>query len=282
MAVGASNDADSSNLDVDGGEQDGERGPQGDPPPAWDGEDVAKRWKKFKRELLLWQGDTRLPKKRQGLKVWRRLTGKAADIAEHIPDAIIQSVDGVQKIIEHFERRYADTIAAVTDTELDDIIYQGARTSARTFAEYVQDVQTAWDKYEAAITPETLPERLKARMLLRHAKLTDQQASKVTTWLDGDRTLTAIKECLAKLDSGKEVTDALTGKTSNKNFCDDYDDEYWEDYFTMWSGWHQEQDFADIWPGWTSNSGEAEDQDPWSDWDAEGPSELATYYIDDT
>ena len=139
MAVGV-DDAGTFDPDAGGDDQEGDRGPQGDPPPAWDGEDVAKRWKKFKRELLLWQGDTRLPKKRQGLKVWRRLTGKAADIAEHIPDAIIQSVDGVQKIIEHFERRYADTLAAVTDTELDDIIYQGARANAKTFAEYIQDV----------------------------------------------------------------------------------------------------------------------------------------------
>ena len=101
--------------------------------------------------------------------------------------------------------------------ELDDLIFQGARTSARSFSEYIQDVQTAWDKYELAITPEVLPERFKARMLLRHAKLTEQQAAMATTWLDGDRTLAGIQKVLAKLDSDMEVTDALTGKIGSKN-----------------------------------------------------------------
>ena len=85
MTVGSSDVApaigDADSPDAGGADQAGDRGPQGDPPPAWDGIDVAKRWKKFKRELLLWQWDTRLEKKRQGLKVWRRMTGKAADIA---------------------------------------------------------------------------------------------------------------------------------------------------------------------------------------------------------
>ena len=31
---------------------------------------------RYKRELLLWQNDTELSPKRQGLKVWRRVTGE--------------------------------------------------------------------------------------------------------------------------------------------------------------------------------------------------------------
>ena len=83
MAVGDIPGGDTFNPDeADGHEEGGERGPHGDPPPRWDGEDVAKRWKKYKRELLLWQNDTHLLRKRQGLKVWRRLSGKAADIVD--------------------------------------------------------------------------------------------------------------------------------------------------------------------------------------------------------
>ena len=81
------------------------------------------------------------------------MIGKAADIAELVPDTTIQSVDGVDKIIQHFEKRHANTLAATTDGELDDLIDQGARTSARSFSEYIQDVLTDWDKYELAITP---------------------------------------------------------------------------------------------------------------------------------
>ena len=109
-----------------------DRGPT-DPPPSWDGLDVARSWKKYKRELLLWRGDTQLAPKRQGLKVWRRMTGKAKGIAELIPDDRIQDEDGVGHIIRHFETRYADILSATTGTELDDLIYQGARASAKTF-----------------------------------------------------------------------------------------------------------------------------------------------------
>ena len=101
---------------------DGDRGSH-DPPPAWDGQNVAKRLNKYKRDLLLWRGDTKLAPGRQGLKVWCRMTGKAADIAELSPGTAIQDGDGVNLIIKHFETRYSDVRAAVTDTELDDLIY---------------------------------------------------------------------------------------------------------------------------------------------------------------
>ena len=52
MAVDLEDGRDTFNPDADGREEGGEWGPQGDP-PQWDGEDVAKRWKEFKRELLL-------------------------------------------------------------------------------------------------------------------------------------------------------------------------------------------------------------------------------------
>ena len=78
---------------------DGERGLH-DSPPSWGGENVAKRWKKYKRELLLWRGDTKPAPRRQGLKVWRRLTGKAADLAEVILDTVIQDDDGVWRVSE--------------------------------------------------------------------------------------------------------------------------------------------------------------------------------------
>ena len=185
MAADTMDDGNTFELDDDGGQEDGERGPRGDP-PQWDGEDVARRWKKYKRKLLLWQENTRLPKERQGLRVWRRMTGKATDIAEHVPDTTIQAVDSVQKIIEHFEKEYRDILAGETDAGHDDLIYQGTRANTMTFVEYVENMQADWHKYETAVAPMTLPEKLKARLLLRHAKLTDAQTAKVTTRLDGD------------------------------------------------------------------------------------------------
>ncbi len=50
----------------------------------------------------------------------------------------------------------------------------------------LEHLQLNVDKYETAVAPMTLPEKLKARLLLRHAKLTDAQTAKVTTRLDGD------------------------------------------------------------------------------------------------
>ena len=125
MATARPNSGDTSDFALVDPDRDGDRGPA-DPPPQRDGLDVAKRWKKYKRELLLWRGDTRLPPRRQGLKVWRRMFGKAADIAELIPDSKIQDDDGVEHIIKHFEERYEEVLAAITDAELDDLIYQGA------------------------------------------------------------------------------------------------------------------------------------------------------------
>ncbi len=70
-------------------------------------------------------------------------------------------------------------------------------------------------------------------------------------WLDSDRSLAAVKKNLAKLDSDKELTDALVGKAGgSKNFCDEHD----EGYYDTQDGWPQIEDSADGWPEWASTS----------------------------
>ena len=123
-----------------------------------------------------------------------------------------------EEIIEHFEERYADILVTATDSEHEDVIYQGTRGSAMTFAEYVRNMQADWDKYEKAVAPVKLPEKLKVRLLLQHANLTNAQTWKVTARLAGGTSLAAIKEQLTKLDDNEEALDAVTAEAV-KTLC---------------------------------------------------------------
>eukprot|EP00971_Amphidinium_carterae_P100922 1996716-Amphidinium_carterae.1 len=57
-----------------------------DPPPGWDGEQPTQRWRTTRRAIVLWAEDTDVPKSRQGIRLYRQLTGKAAQVAEALPD----------------------------------------------------------------------------------------------------------------------------------------------------------------------------------------------------
>eukprot|EP00971_Amphidinium_carterae_P273042 5419177-Amphidinium_carterae.1 len=57
-----------------------------DPPPVWDGVSPAERWRPVQRAIALWAEDSDLPKKRQGVRLFRSLAGIAQQLAEPLSD----------------------------------------------------------------------------------------------------------------------------------------------------------------------------------------------------
>eukprot|EP00971_Amphidinium_carterae_P251151 4985261-Amphidinium_carterae.1 len=65
-----------------------------DPPPAWDGEEPAKRWRNYRRDLKMWESSTDIGPLKRGSLVFRAFTGKARILAEGLEDRVIQAEDG--------------------------------------------------------------------------------------------------------------------------------------------------------------------------------------------
>eukprot|EP00969_Alexandrium_andersonii_P166693 7366290-Alexandrium_andersonii.AAC.1 len=56
----------------------GNHGRNFEPFPCWDGENVQETWMAMRRRIRLWQHDCDIPPEKQGSRLFRALTGKAA------------------------------------------------------------------------------------------------------------------------------------------------------------------------------------------------------------
>eukprot|EP00971_Amphidinium_carterae_P050766 999724-Amphidinium_carterae.1 len=121
-----------------------------DPCPEWDGEQPAERWRAVRRSIVLWSEDTDLTRARHGVRLFRSLTGKAAQLAECLSDEEIKSADGLQKILDYFDQLYDGYLAIARDCDVEDAIYGGQKKSNETFISYCQRKIVEFKRYEVA------------------------------------------------------------------------------------------------------------------------------------
>eukprot|EP00971_Amphidinium_carterae_P203991 4048054-Amphidinium_carterae.1 len=193
-----------------------------DPPPGWDGVDPANRWRQIRRRIVLWSEDTDLAKKRQGLRVFRHLTGDAATLAESLTDEQLTAEDGLQKLLDLFDGVYAGYMAIAYDKDFIEALYGGSRKAGESMIGYCQRKLLELKRCEGR--NEVLPEVMKGKVLLRHARLDEKQLSRVLTWLNGDRSLKETVACVSRLETDAEHL-LVQGDASKSLFA-----ESWEDY----------------------------------------------------
>ena len=72
---------------------------------------------------MLWAEDSQLPGKRKGLKFLRALTGDAAIIGEEIPETDVRDDDGINLMIEFFDKKYESFMMIADEKDFEDAIY---------------------------------------------------------------------------------------------------------------------------------------------------------------
>eukprot|EP00969_Alexandrium_andersonii_P020721 905488-Alexandrium_andersonii.AAC.1 len=65
----------------------------------------------MRRRVRLWQHDSDIPPEKQGSRLFRALTGKAAVLAETLDDDDLFHANGVQKIQDFFDQCYRGFMA---------------------------------------------------------------------------------------------------------------------------------------------------------------------------
>eukprot|EP00971_Amphidinium_carterae_P017278 340899-Amphidinium_carterae.1 len=217
-----------------------------DPPPTWDGEKPTENWRTKRREILLWAEDTDLPPKRQGVRVFRHLTGQARLIAEPLTDEQLRADDGLQKLIDHFDAIYAGYLAIAQDKDFDLAFFAGVRKQTENFLVDCQRKELEFLRYEAA-NAGALPHGLKGKILLKHARVDEKHLSRVYTWLNGDRTYTAVKAALTRLDTDSEYllvnasdsSKALWTHPTETDWAADADEDHWPN----WTDEQEDEDY---------------------------------------
>ena len=191
--------------------------PFNEPSPIWGGEKVAHRWKRKRREILLWRDDQ--PEgvaDRLGVRLFRGLVGKAADLAEPIPDSVIRSPDAVDRIIAHFDTLYRGFLDIADDKLFEQALYSGVRLNSEEMITYTSRKiveLTAYEKNAGA----TLPTNTRGKILLRQARISNSQASKVQIWLSGNRDEASVIQMLCRLDTDNEVVVTMASGPAGKN-----------------------------------------------------------------
>eukprot|EP00971_Amphidinium_carterae_P243232 4830122-Amphidinium_carterae.1 len=138
------------------------------------------------------------------------MTGQAKLLAESITDQELISPQGLQLLIGHFDALYAGAMKVTAELDFDATLFSGSRQTGESFLAFVARKTIEFARYERGAHCQ-LPDQLKAKILLRQCKATEKQMQRLLAWLDGDRTETAVKNALGKLDTDLDVTLATSG-----------------------------------------------------------------------
>eukprot|EP00971_Amphidinium_carterae_P273211 5422302-Amphidinium_carterae.2 len=200
-----------------------------DPPPAWDGEQPTQRWRSTRRAVVLWSEDTDVPKPKQGIRFYRQLSGKAAVLAEALPDESLRGEKSLQTILEFFDRLYDGHMRIAKEIDFETAVYGGARNpSQENFLQYVLRKKLELFRYEQQQdVTDSLGDHTKGKILMKFSRMDSSQISRVQTWLKGDRSYARVEEALIRLDT--DVDPAAAAAASKAFWLDTPEEEQWDD-----------------------------------------------------
>eukprot|EP00971_Amphidinium_carterae_P121856 2413179-Amphidinium_carterae.1 len=136
-------------------------------------------------------------------------------------------------------------------------MYSGVRTADESFLAFINRKMVEVQRYESHAR-EKLPETLKAKLMLKHARLSQSQLQRVHIWLEGQRSEDKIKECLPRLDSDDAITQSLGGarmesvSTSSKSmvewsYLEQADEEVERYYLEDYDVGYDSEDTEQVW-----------------------------------
>ena len=210
-----------------------------DLPPAFDGGDPS-AFKRYERDLALWQFETDLPEAKHGVKMLRQLTGPARAAADELSVEQITSSSGSRLILEKLKEHFSPYLESALPRAFEKAIYAEHRKPRESLQDYVIRMDGAFkDLKDEGIA---LNDVVKGYVIFRHASLTQVQEDQLTTWSAGSYEREKIIKGLRKLEK-------ISRDQKNKSYvvAEDGDDvKEMEDSYGMF-GDDDDQDY--VWIG---------------------------------
>ena len=169
-----------------------------EPPPSYDGNDPEGTFKAFEKNVKLWEFETDIPKRKQGAKLLRSLSGMAQLAVEEMEFEEIASEDGVRNIMKKLRDFFLPHLEVSLPRAFESAVYGKSRQSSEGFAEYIARMERAFSRLAKEGVP--LPDGAMGYILYRQAALTEAQDQRLLTWSDGCYDKVAIVKALRKLD----------------------------------------------------------------------------------
>ena len=193
-------------------------------------------FKRYQRDLQLWQFDTEIPENKHGVKMLRQLTGAARAAADELTVEEITSAQGAAKILAKLKDHFAPYLESALPRAFEKAIYAEHRKSKESLQEYVIRMDGAFK--ELSDEGVVLNDTVKGYVLYRHASLTQVQEDQMTTWTSGSYERDKVIKALRKLEKVHRdqkvksfVTEDMAGESSQAEetygmFEDDDDPSY--------------------------------------------------------
>ena len=169
-----------------------------EPPPSYDGNDPEGTFKTSEKNVRLWEFETDIPKRKQGAKLLRSLSGMAQLAVEEMEFEEIASEDGVRNVMKKLRDFFLPHLEVSMPRAFESAVYGKPRQSSEGFAEYIARMERAFSRLAKEGLP--LPDGAMGYILYRQAALTEAQDQRLLTWSDGCYDKVAIVKALRKLD----------------------------------------------------------------------------------
>ncbi|CAL1165045.1 unnamed protein product [Cladocopium goreaui] len=183
-----------------------------EPPPSYDGLDPEGTFKTFEKSVRLWEFETDIPRRKQGAKLLRGLTGMAQLAVENMEFEEIATEDGVRNVMRRLKEFFLPHLEVSLPRAFENAVYGKPRQASEGYAEYIARMERAFHRLEREGV--TMPDGATGYILYRHASLTEAQDQRLLTWCDGKYDKSSIVKALRKLD---KVVREKSGKSSYFN-----------------------------------------------------------------
>ena len=183
-----------------------------EPPPSYDGLDPEGTFKTFEKSVRLWEFETDIPRRKQGAKLLRGLTGMAQLAVENMEFEEIATEDGVRNVMRRLKEFFLPHLEVSLPRAFENAVYGKPRQASEGYAEYIARMERAFHRLEKEGV--TMPDGATGYILYRHASLTEAQDQRLLTWCDGKYDKSSIVKALRKLD---KVVREKSGKSSYFN-----------------------------------------------------------------
>lgn len=168
-----------------------------DLPPMFDGGDPL-MFKRYQKDLELWQFETELPKSKHGVKMLRQLTGTARAVADELSVPDITAEDGASRIMARLKEHFAPYLESALPRAFERAIYAEHRKGKESIQDYVIRMDAAFKELEEEGVK--MNDTVKGYVVFRHASLTQVQEDQVTTWTAGSYEREKVIKALRKLE----------------------------------------------------------------------------------
>ncbi|CAK9093402.1 unnamed protein product [Durusdinium trenchii] len=138
------------------------------------------------------------PKRKQGAKLLRSLSGMAALAVEHLEFEDIASEDGVRNIMSRLKEFFLPHLEVSLPRAFEAAVYGKPRQSAESFPEYIARMERAFHRLSKEGVE--LLEGASGYIMYRQASLSEAHEQRLLTWCDGHYDKSSIVKALRKLD----------------------------------------------------------------------------------